>query len=98
MRDVDRAYCWSPFGNRPQAPGQAERIELSERGIATSMRTRAERRWTVMLVPHDSGSPRAVEVSHSIVKSLLGIGGGVVLVMVVLGVAAIARGVNITRA
>jgi peptidase M23-like protein len=51
-----------------------------------------------MLVPHDSGSPRAVEVSHSIVKSLLGIGGVVVLAMVVLGIAAIARGVNITRA
>ena len=50
-----------------------------------------------MLVPHGSGSSRAVELSHTVVRSLMGIGGVVVLVMVVLGVAAIARGVNITR-
>src|SRR5207237_838781 len=61
------------------------------------MRKRAERRWTIMLVPHGSGSSRAVELSHTVVKSLMGIGGVVVLVMVVLGVAAIARGVNIAR-
>jgi len=61
------------------------------------MRKRAERRWTIMLVPHGSGSSRAVEVSHTVVKSLTGIGGVLVLVMVALGVAAIARGVNITR-
>jgi hypothetical protein len=61
------------------------------------MRTRAERRWTVMLVPHDSGSPRAVEVSHSVVKSLAGIGGVAVVALAILGVAAIARGVTITR-
>jgi murein DD-endopeptidase MepM/ murein hydrolase activator NlpD len=50
-----------------------------------------------MLVPHGSGSSRAVEVSHAAVKSLMGMGGVVVLALVVLGVAAIARGVNITR-
>ena len=50
-----------------------------------------------MLVPHGSGSSRAVEVSHAVVKSLVGIGGVVALVMVVLAGAAIARGVNITR-
>ena len=34
----------------------------------------AERRWTVMLVPHGSGSSRAVEVSQTFVKALVGIG------------------------
>src|SRR5207247_8918725 len=61
------------------------------------MRKRAERRWTVMLVPHGSGSSRAVEVSHTLMKSLMGIGGVLVLLVVVLGVTAIVRGVNITR-
>ena len=49
------------------------------------MRKRAERRWTVMLVPHGSGSSRAVEVSHTLMKSLMGIGGVLVLLVVVLG-------------
>src|SRR2546425_2904207 len=61
------------------------------------MRKRAERRWTVMLVPHGSGSSRAVEVSHTLMKGLMGIGGVLLLLVVVLGVAAIVRGVNITR-
>jgi murein DD-endopeptidase MepM/ murein hydrolase activator NlpD len=61
------------------------------------MRKRAKRRWTVMLIPHDSGSSRAVEVSETVAQSLIGIGGLVVLAMVGLGIAAIARGVNITR-
>ena len=56
-----------------------------------------ERRWTVMLVPHGSGASRAVEVSHTVVQALMGLGGLTVLLIVVLGVAAIARGVNITR-
>jgi hypothetical protein len=72
-------------------------IELSERGIAMPMRTRAKRRWTVMLVPHGSGSSRAVEVSHAVLKSLMGIGGVVILGTVVLGLSAIARGVNVTH-
>jgi murein DD-endopeptidase MepM/ murein hydrolase activator NlpD len=61
------------------------------------MRKRAERRWTVMLVPHGSGASRAVEVSHTVIKVLMGIGGLVVSLIIVLGVAAIVRGVNITR-
>jgi murein DD-endopeptidase MepM/ murein hydrolase activator NlpD len=61
------------------------------------MRKKAERRWTVMLVPHGSGSSRAVEVSQTFVKALVGIGSIVVLTFLVLGVAAISRGVNITR-
>jgi murein DD-endopeptidase MepM/ murein hydrolase activator NlpD len=61
------------------------------------MRKKAERRWTVMLVPHGSGSSRAVEVSQTFVKALVGIGSVVALAFLVLGVAAISRGVNITH-
>src|SRR5213076_585089 len=61
------------------------------------MRKKAERRWTVMVVPHGSGLSRAVEVSQTFLKTLLGIGSVVALAFLVLGVAAISRGVNITR-
>jgi len=61
------------------------------------MRKKAERRWTVMLVPHGSGASRAVEVSQTVVKALVGLGSVVALTVLVLGVAAISRGVNITR-
>src|SRR5947208_15594454 len=57
----------------------------------------AERRWTVMLVPHGSGSSRAVEVSQSVVKALVGIGGVLVVLFLVLGGTALSRGVSITR-
>ncbi|HYK81553.1 MAG TPA: M23 family metallopeptidase [Gemmatimonadales bacterium] len=57
----------------------------------------AKRRWTVMLVPHGSGSSQAVQVSHTVLKTLIGIGGAAGLAIVVLGVAALARGLNITR-
>jgi hypothetical protein len=61
------------------------------------MGKRAERRWTIMLVPHSSGSSRAVEVSHTFVRSLAWMGGVVMLVLVVLAVAAIGRAVSVTR-
>jgi murein DD-endopeptidase MepM/ murein hydrolase activator NlpD len=61
------------------------------------MRKKAERRWTVMLVPHGSGASRAVELSQTVVKTLVGIGSVVALTFLVLGVAAISRGVSITR-
>src|SRR5438093_7107368 len=57
----------------------------------------AERRWTVVVVAHGSGSSRAVEVSQTVVKALVGIGSVVALTFLVLGGAAISRGVNITR-
>src|ERR1043166_1859254 len=57
----------------------------------------AERRWTVMLVPHGSGSSRAVEVSQTVVKALVGIGSVVALLFLVLGGTALSRGVNVTR-
>ncbi|PYP29295.1 MAG: hypothetical protein DMD55_01925, partial [Gemmatimonadetes bacterium] len=58
---------------------------------------KTERRWTVMVVPHGSGASRAVEVSQTVVKALVGIGSVVSLAFLVLGAAAISRGVNITR-
>lgn len=61
------------------------------------MRRDNERRWTVMLVPHGSGTSRAVEVSQTLVKALFGFGSVVVLVLLVLGGAAVTRGVSITR-
>jgi len=57
----------------------------------------AERKWTVMVVPHGSGSSRAVEVSQTVVKALIGIGGVVALLFLVLGGTALSRGVNVTR-
>jgi murein DD-endopeptidase MepM/ murein hydrolase activator NlpD len=57
----------------------------------------AERRWTVMLVPHGSGSSRAVELSQTVVKALVGIGGLLAVLFLVLGGTALSRGVNITR-
>lgn len=57
----------------------------------------AERRWTVMLVPHGSGASRAVEVSQTVMKALIGIGGVVALLFLVLGGTALSRGVNVTK-
>src|SRR3989454_7665105 len=57
----------------------------------------AERRWTVMLVPAGSRSSRAVEVTQTVVKALVGIGSVVALLFLVLGGTALSRGVNVTR-
>src|SRR5256884_1878109 len=61
------------------------------------MSNKTERRWTVMVVPRGSGTSRAVERSQTVVKVLAGIGSVVALAFLVLGAAAISRGVNITR-
>ena len=50
-----------------------------------------------MVVPHGSGSSRAVEVSHAVLKALVGIGSVIVLLLLVLGGAALSRGVSITQ-
>jgi len=50
-----------------------------------------------MLVPHGAGSSRVVEVSHTAVGSVLAISGVGALTIIVLGLAVIARGVEITR-
>src|SRR2546428_13463792 len=61
------------------------------------MDKKGEGSWTVLVVPHGSGASRAVELSQTVVKALGGIGSVVALTFLVLGVAAISRGVNITR-
>ena len=50
-----------------------------------------------MVVPHGAGASRAVEVSQTVVKTLVGIGSVLVLLLLVLGGAALSRGVSITR-
>ena len=50
-----------------------------------------------MVVPHGSGSSRAVEVSQTVLKTFVGIGSVLVLLLLVLGGAALSRGVSITR-
>jgi murein DD-endopeptidase MepM/ murein hydrolase activator NlpD len=61
------------------------------------MRRSSDRKWTVMVVPHGSGSSRAVEVSQTVLKAIVGIGSVLVLLLLVLGGAALSRGVTITR-
>src|SRR5260370_37387210 len=61
------------------------------------MRKPAERRWTVMVVPRGWGVSRDVELSQTVVKAVVGISSVLVVLVLVLGSAAIARGVNITR-
>jgi len=50
-----------------------------------------------MLVPHGSGKSRAVELSQTVVKTLVGIGSVVALLLLVMGGAALSRGVSVTR-
>ncbi|MBI1966732.1 MAG: M23 family metallopeptidase [Gemmatimonadetes bacterium] len=50
-----------------------------------------------MLVPHGSGASRAVEVSQTVIKFVVGIGSVIALVFLVLGGAALSRGISITR-
>jgi hypothetical protein len=61
------------------------------------MPKRAQRRWTIMLVPHGSGPTRAVELSRAVVTSLTAIAVVAVVAMMALAVAAIERGVNSTH-
>src|SRR2546426_5239111 len=50
-----------------------------------------------MLVPHGSGASRAVEVSQTVLKFLVGVGSIFALLIVVLGGAVLSRGISITR-
>lgn len=58
----------------------------------------AERRWTVLVVPHGADSSRAVEISQGVVKTLLGISTVLVFAFLLLGFATISRGVKVTTA
>src|SRR5438128_5063767 len=84
----------SPFGRSMQdrhtvVPGRSG----FRRGRREEMRKKAERRWTLMVVPHGSGSSRAVEVAQTIVKPLIGIRSVVALTIPVLDVAPITHAV-----
>lgn len=61
------------------------------------MKRKSDRRWTLLVVPHGSGGSRGVEVSHAVFKTAVGLGTAVVLVLLLLGGAALARGVSISR-
>ncbi|HUK20707.1 MAG TPA: M23 family metallopeptidase [Gemmatimonadales bacterium] len=54
-------------------------------------------RWTIMLVPESSSPTRAIALSSSVAKLLVVIGWGAAVGIVALGVAAVARGLNVTR-
>jgi murein DD-endopeptidase MepM/ murein hydrolase activator NlpD len=54
-------------------------------------------RWTVIFVPHGAGGSKSVEISQAFLAGLAGIGSVVTLTFLVLGVAAVWRGVNITH-
>jgi hypothetical protein len=58
----------------------------------------AERRWTVLVVPHGSGASRAVEISQGVVKAFLGMGAVLVLGFGLLSVATLSRGVMVSAA
>ncbi|HXQ28178.1 MAG TPA: M23 family metallopeptidase [Gemmatimonadales bacterium] len=61
------------------------------------MRKRAERRWTVMLVPHGASWSRVIQVSDAVLKGLAGVGAVALAAMVVLAASAIGRGLSVTR-
>ena len=56
-----------------------------------------DRRWTLLLVPHGSGGSRTVELSQTVLKAALGLGSAVILVLLILGGAAVTRGISISR-
>jgi len=51
-----------------------------------------------MFVPHGSGSTRAIDVSRATIRTVAGLGAAAALAANILAVAAIARGVSVTRA
>ncbi len=57
----------------------------------------ARRRWTVVLVPHDSEPSRIVEVSYSAIKFVAGITVVVIGVCLLLGYASLSRSIDLSR-
>jgi murein DD-endopeptidase MepM/ murein hydrolase activator NlpD len=55
------------------------------------------RRWTLVLVPHDSEPSRIIEVSYSILKVIAGLAVVAVGLSLLLGYASIARSVDLSR-
>src|SRR2546430_2432662 len=96
-------YSPSPWSFKPPAPKSVtERTPSDLTGsraepyLSFPMKKKhAERRWTVMVVPHGSGASRAVEISQTVLKALVGLGGVIALLVLVLRGAALSRGANI---
>src|SRR5581483_8914582 len=61
------------------------------------MHQRRDRRWTIILVPDGSSRSHSFALSASLAKVLLGIGWAFGIAIIALGVAAVARGLNVTR-
>ena len=55
------------------------------------------RRWTLVLVPHDSEPSRIIEVSYSILKVIAGLAVVAVGLSLLLGYASLARSVDLSR-
>jgi len=61
------------------------------------MTRKSDRRWTLLVVPHGAAGSRAVEISQAVLKTAIGLGTAVTIVFLLLGGAALLRGVNISR-
>ncbi|HLS48140.1 MAG TPA: M23 family metallopeptidase [Gemmatimonadales bacterium] len=57
----------------------------------------ARRRWTVVLVPHDSEPSRIVEVSYSAIKLVAGLAVVTIGICLLLGYASLSRSVDLSR-
>jgi murein DD-endopeptidase MepM/ murein hydrolase activator NlpD len=58
----------------------------------------AERKWTLVLMPHGSGASRVVQLSHTALKVAAAVAGAVVLLALVLGYTTVSRSVDLRRA
>ena len=58
----------------------------------------AERKWTLVLMPHGSGASRVIQVSQTALKVAAAVGGALVLLALVLGYTTVSRSVDLRRA
>jgi hypothetical protein len=58
----------------------------------------ADRKWTLVVMPHGSGASRVVQLSQTALKVGATLGVALVLVALVLGFTTVSRGVDIQRA
>ena len=58
----------------------------------------ADRKWTLVLMPHGSGASRVIQVSQTALKLAAAVGGALVLLALVFGYTTVSRGVDLRRA
>lgn len=58
----------------------------------------AERKWTLVLMPHGSGASRVIQVSQTALKVAAAVGGALVLLALVLGYTTVSRSVDLRQA